>query len=209
MARAVLEAVEPAPDEVIEALVATAASFGIRSLVAPLLALHAARASAALCGRNRITEDDAIVAARLVLAPRALVDPNPQQTDGENQEIENTQSPPPSEENAEREQTEPPPLEDLMRAAVQAALPPGLLETRKNGANAARTPSRRGGAGSAQASPLRGRPGGVRMGRMRPGARLALVETLRAAAPWQPVRRAETTTDFRQSASMSGARISA
>lgn len=194
-ARAALEAVEPAQDELIEALVATAASFGIDSLVAPLLALHAARASAALCGRIRITVDDAILAARLVLAPRAFVDPNPQQTDRENQEIENTQSPPPSEDNAEREQAELPPLEDLMRAAVQAALPPGLLETQKNGTNVARTPSRRGGSGTAQASPLRGRPAGVRMGRMRPGARLAIVETLRAAAPWQPVRRAETDTE--------------
>jgi magnesium chelatase subunit D len=32
------------------------------------------------------------------------------------------------------------------------------------------------------------------MGQMRPGSRLALVETLRAAAPWQPVRRAEKKT---------------
>jgi magnesium chelatase subunit D len=195
-ARAALEAVEPAQDEVIEALVATAASFGIASLVAPLLALHTARASAALRGRIRITEDDAILAARLVLAPRALVDPNPQQTDREKQEIENTRSPPSSEENAEREQPELPPLEDLMRAAVQSALPPGLLETRKNGTSADKTQSRRNGAGSAQASQLRGRPAGVRLGRMRSGARLALVETLRAAAPWQPVRRAEATTEF-------------
>jgi len=36
----------------------------------------------------------------------------------------------------------------------------------------------------------RGRPAGVRMGPLRSGARLALVETLRAAAPWQSVRRA-------------------
>ena len=40
----------------------------------------------------------------------------------------------------------------------------------------------------------RGRPAGVRLGQMRPGARLALIDTLRAAAPWQKVRRANQTS---------------
>ena len=195
-ARAALEAVTPAPDDVIEALVATASSFGISSLVAPLLALNAARAAAAWRGGNRITEDDAILSARLVLAPRALVAPSTEETDGKSDERDDTEAPPPPDENAEREQAELPPLEDLMRAAVQASLPPGLLEMQKNGARDARLPSRRGGAGTAQASPLRGRPAGVRIGKMRSGARLALVATLRAAAPWQPVRRVEAKTEY-------------
>jgi len=38
---------------------------------------------------------------------------------------------------------------------------------------------------------LRGRPLGARPGSPRDGARLALIDTLRAAAPWQPLRRRE------------------
>ena len=38
---------------------------------------------------------------------------------------------------------------------------------------------------------MRGRPAGVRRGDLRPGDRLNLIETLRAATPWQRVRRAE------------------
>jgi magnesium chelatase subunit D len=40
-----------------------------------------------------------------------------------------------------------------------------------------------------QKSRLRGRPAGTRAGEPRAGARLNLVETLRTAAPWQPLRR--------------------
>jgi magnesium chelatase subunit D len=42
-----------------------------------------------------------------------------------------------------------------------------------------------------QRAKLRGRPAGVRAGEPRQGARLSVVETLRAAAPWQPIRRRE------------------
>jgi magnesium chelatase subunit D len=42
-----------------------------------------------------------------------------------------------------------------------------------------------------QKSGKRGRPAGVLRGDLRAGARLNLIETLRAAAPWQPLRRRE------------------
>ena len=71
-ARERLAAIAPASDAILSALVVTAARFGIPSVVAPLLALRAARAAAALAGRDRIEAEDAILAARLVLAPRAL-----------------------------------------------------------------------------------------------------------------------------------------
>ncbi|WP_230168475.1 VWA domain-containing protein, partial [Roseomonas sp. CECT 9278] len=45
-----------------------------------------------------------------------------------------------------------------------------------------------GRAGARHATPLRGRPAGTRQGELRAGARLALVDTLRAAAPWQRLR---------------------
>jgi hypothetical protein len=49
-----------------------------------------------------------------------------------------------------------------------------------------------GRAGQRRNAALRGRPVGTFAGPLRAGARLALVETLRNAAPWQAVRRRET-----------------
>ena len=66
-------------------------------------------------------------------------------------------------------------------------MPAGLLEGLRAGPAA-----RGGGAGTAGAlrkAATRGRPIGARAGRPEGGARLDLVETLRAAAPWQPLRR--------------------
>jgi magnesium chelatase subunit D len=51
-----------------------------------------------------------------------------------------------------------------------------------------------GRSGATSASRTRGRPLGARRGDPRSGARLALIDTLRAAAPWQPVRRAQAST---------------
>jgi magnesium chelatase subunit D len=48
-----------------------------------------------------------------------------------------------------------------------------------------------GKAGALQRSSKRGRPAGVLRGALRAGARLNVIETLRAAAPWQAVRRRE------------------
>ena len=56
---------------VVAALVAVAARMGIASLRAPLMALRAARAIAALDGRTQIEDDDVALAATLTLSPRA------------------------------------------------------------------------------------------------------------------------------------------
>jgi magnesium chelatase subunit D len=50
-----------------------------------------------------------------------------------------------------------------------------------------------------QKSSKRGRPAGVLRGALRAGARLNLIETLRAAAPWQPLRRREAAGSGEQS----------
>ena len=46
-----------------------------------------------------------------------------------------------------------------------------------------------GKSGSERTNAARGRPAGVRRGEPRPGSPMSLIETLRAAAPWQKIRR--------------------
>lgn len=75
--------------------------------------------------------------------------------------------------------------------AAEAAIPPGLLAALKLG-QAQRARARTAGrSGAAQKSQTRGRPLGARRGEPRSGARLNVIETLRAAAPWQRLRQAE------------------
>jgi magnesium chelatase subunit D len=71
-----------------------------------------------------------------------------------------------------------------------ASLPPELLAQLRVGGGRSRARSH-GRAGAVQFATLRGRPAGVRRGDPRGGARLNVVETLRNAAPWQPLRRRE------------------
>ena len=186
-ARALLPSVTMA-DEFIEALTGAAMALGIGSPRAVLLALNAARAAAALDGREVVEKADAELAARLVLAPRATMAPPPPESD------EAPQEPPPPEQN----QDEPPPpdeqapmpdpkeLEELLLAAAAANLPPHLLDQAKLAA----LTSRKGGgrAGEARAQAKRGRPIGSRAGEPRGDARMAVLDTLRAAAPWQSIR---------------------
>jgi magnesium chelatase subunit D len=75
--------------------------------------------------------------------------------------------------------------------AARAAIPADLLAQLLPGA-ASRGPARGGGRKGAQREGrLRGRPAGARPGHPRDGGRLALIDTLRAAAPWQTLRRAQ------------------
>jgi magnesium chelatase subunit D len=189
-ARAQLPLIEADADQ-IEALCSAASALGITSLRAPLLALRIARASAALAGHSRVEQDDLALAARLVLAPRALLFP-------QKEEAAQPEQPPPLTEgeadgsggedlNADIDRA----LDEVILAAVQAAIPPDVLATLRAG-SAGRSHGRPSGkAGALQRSSKRGRPAGVLRGALRAGARLNVIETLRAAAPWQAVRRRE------------------
>lgn len=84
----------------------------------------------------------------------------------------------------EHEATRPP--ADILREAVAASLPPGMLEqllARVGAASAGQ-----GRMGEETVSYVRGRPRGTRHGEPRGGKRLHLLETLRVAAPWQRAR---------------------
>lgn len=188
-------------------------AYGITSLRAPLLAWRAARAHAALAGRDAVSEEDATVASRLVLLPRAVTMPAPPPEAKEetpspppDQPPPDEPPPPPEAEQEERpeEQPETPPDEpetppdsddasddarppsDILRDAVTASLPPGMLEQLL--ARSAAMRGVQGRVGEETVSLLRGRPRGSRQGDPRGGARLHLLETLRTAAPWQKVR---------------------
>lgn len=79
-------------------------------------------------------------------------------------------------------------LAELVLEAAQAAIPSGLLASLKIGQlQRAKTPTS-GSAGALQKNALRGRPVGARKGEPRAGQRINVLETLRAAAPWQKLR---------------------
>ncbi len=181
-ARARLARVET-DEALIEAILGTAMAVGITSLRAPALALRAARAAAALHGRTSPSSEDVQLAVRLVLAPRATMLPAPPE------EAPPPEEPPPPEPNPEQEkqpQTSDK-MEDVVLQAERAALPAQLLATLAAAGLRARTPTA-GREGAERISLKRGRPIGSRPGEPRNGARIALLETLRAAVPWQKLR---------------------
>jgi magnesium chelatase subunit D len=185
-ARRRLTGVMPASDTVVEALCEASRMFGLLSIRPPLLALRAAHAHAALAGRTSIAAEDVAMAARLVLAPRALTFPAA--------ETEDDAAPPPErpddapESNVENQRDDRTPDTDMLIAAIQAALPDDLLDRVKlDGLRPARS-ARGQGAGAGVNWVGRGGRAGSRPGALRSGDRLNLPETLRAATPWQKLR---------------------
>ncbi len=234
-ARALLARVV-ASDDIVQALCAAALALGIDSLRAPLLALRAARAAAALSGQTEVCEEHVAVAARLVLAPRATRLPAPppaeetQENDSQDQDSQeqDKQDPPSSPPPKPPKPEQSPPdtsasdssdvaddtpadeepsdsdaassLAESVIEAAQAAIPPGLLAALKLGQAARSRAQAAGRSGAAQKSQTRGRPLGARRGEPRAGARLNVIETLRAAAPWQKLRQRESAIRAAQSA---------
>jgi magnesium chelatase subunit D len=171
-------------DATIAALCGTALALGVVSLRAPCLALRAARAAAALAGHDHVQPEDAALAARLVLAPRATTLPADADDD--------TPAPPPEPETDAADSTTPTPeqLADIVLQAALAAIPPNLLKSLIESGRRRGAATTQGKAGARKSSARRGRPMGARPGLPARGARLALLDTLRAAAPWQKLRHA-------------------
>lgn len=170
--------------EIVEAVLAACERLNVWTMRAPLFCLNAAKALAALGGRDKVTADDVLRAGSLVLTSRAQA----QATEAQPQQ-------PPSPESGEDNEgagetntrQEEPDLEDLLVEAVETAVEAVIFSAKDHG-----KPDRRG-VGSA------GRSGETvfasDMGRVdRPsrsrgrGNRVDLVATLRAAAPMQRLR---------------------
>jgi magnesium chelatase subunit D len=205
-------------DDIVEALCAAALALGVWSMRASVQVVRAARLAAALAGRHAVTADDAALAARLVLAPRATrLPPQPaaeeeasqDEADDDVRDSEPEPEPEPGPESAKHEDParEPPagdedhetradePLEDSVVEAAVAAIPADVL---RHIAAAERGSGPRGASGRAGAARMnrrRGRPAGVRREAPRAGARLDVIATLRAAVPWQRLRGRDAARD--------------
>ena len=169
--------------DILETLAAASLALGIDSARAPLFALRTARAAAALNRRHEIADDDVILAVRLVLGPRATRFPAP----SAEQDTSEPPPPPPENDSGEKEQGAPQPPEDLVLAAALASLPRDMLEKLAAGRGRRKAGGARG-KGERRKSLQRGRPMSARAGIPRGGLRLSLIDTLRAAAPWQKLR---------------------
>ncbi len=167
-------------------LVAVAHAFGVESARAPLFAMRAARAHAALAGRRTVDPEDITAAAALVLAPRATRLPPMDAPED---------APPPPPPPPEQQDAPPDPapqrdedvraLEERILEATTAAIPHDLL-ARLAAAGSAK--DRAGRAGGDAVEGTRGRRRGSRPGKPAAGKRLDILATVRAAVPWQRLR---------------------
>ena len=193
-------------DPVVKVLCGTALALGVDSMRASLMALSVARASAALDGNDAVTDDDARIAATLVLASRATrMPPAPEPEEPEEAQAQQEQEdvPPPDQDDDQQEHDTPPPdpgenkpMEDRVLDAAKAAIPAGLLSQLLAGSLQQRASS--GKSGATVKGGQRGRPAGSRRAQPAHGSRLHLIDTLRAAAPWQKIRKATLGADAQQ-----------
>jgi len=168
-------------DRLLDALAALAAGHSQRRL---LFLVRAARAAAALRASPTVGTEDAALALRLVIGAEGVAEAAQQSP---------PPPPPPDPAEERRENAEDgAQLADVVLEAAAAALPPGLLE----GAGAPATrKGRSSGAGAARTGGRRGPAVGIASKAPYPGARPDVLASLRAAAPWQAIRRRQSSND--------------
>jgi magnesium chelatase subunit D len=187
-----LAKVKPLDDAQLHAIAVTSTALGIASVRPMNFTQTAARAHAALHGRSHAIDDDLAAAVRLVLAPRAtqipqLEPPPPEPEDSPPRDNETNES----NDNRNIEDLD---LDDILLEAAAAAIPQNILD-QLEGRALRGGKGQAGRAGQKQKSAMRGRPLGSRPGVPGNGKRLSLIDSLRAAAPWQNIRRQAAHAD--------------
>ncbi|MEM8777170.1 MAG: magnesium chelatase subunit D, partial [Pseudomonadota bacterium] len=178
-----------------ETLVALAARFGIDSLRAPILALRAAVALAALDQRGSVREAHLQEAAELVFVSRATLIPQHPEDQAQPEVDDPSQSQNKEEQDgADQNGLDIP--DEILVQAIRALLPIDILDRVK--ARKSRLAGHSGsGAGDRRKGNRRGRPLPSRPGKPGMQNRIDAVATLRAAAPWQKLRRKPGAADQR------------
>ena len=200
------------------ALVGVAEQLGVVSIRALNLALNTAKCLAAFDQESEVNSMHLQRAIALVLSPRATrlpqsapppEDENEATTDEDQTEESIDQDPPPEvppqdptedqnqdqdkkEDDSEKINSEnPQALEDEIVEAAQAAIPADLLARSADLADL-KTPKGMGGkTGAVKIGRMRGRPLGNMPGMPEGGKTLSIIDTLRAAVPWQGIRKTE------------------
>lgn len=189
-------------DEQYAALIGIAAQLGIESLRAMQFTVRTARYLAAIdfdWQQDEPSQEHLERAVTLVLLPRATQIPD--MADETQAEDEPT---PEQNEEANSEETQSPNhetdvLEDQVLEAAQAAIPRELLDRLTQLALVRQKNHSVGKAGASQLSNQRGRPMGSKPGMPSGHQRLSLIDTLRAAVPWQRIRQLQFKSSKNQS----------
>jgi magnesium chelatase subunit D len=207
-------------EDSLNALVGVAEQLGVISIRALTLAINTAKCLAAFDKEDEVTSMHLQRAIALVLSPRATRMPQsappeeeelPSESDEqpENEQEEDQEPPPPPETSPEDQKQEedkeqededqepesntetPQALEDEILEAAQAAIPADLLARLADLADLKSPKGMGGKTGAVKVGRMRGRPLGNMPGMPEGGKTLSIIDTLRAAVPWQRVRRAE------------------
>ena len=207
-------------EDSLNTLVDVAEQLGVISIRALNLAINTAKCLAAFDGEDEVTSLHLQRAIALVLSPRATRMPQSAPPEEEeispdsDEQPENEQDPidqeppptpetPPEDEKQEEEQEQedeqgpesnaetPQALEDEILEAAQAAIPADLLARLADLADLKSPKGMGGKTGAVKVGRMRGRPLGNMAGMPEGGKTLSIIDTLRAAVPWQRVRRAE------------------
>lgn len=142
--------------------------------------------------------------------PQPGEEPDDTPTDQQNEQGEQANEPQDNQQDESTDQPDTPPdlpappdeqeishseaLAESVLDAAQSAIPDGLLAALQVSQAAKARAQAAGRSGAVQKSQTRGRPMGARRGEPRAGARLNVIETLRAAAPWQKLRERQNPT---------------
>jgi magnesium chelatase subunit D len=173
-------------------IVSVALQFGIFSLRPVAMVQRAAQYLCMLDGRDTVLQDDIDTAAQLIYAHRATSKPSeddPTEPQNEPSEPNN-----PQDSSAQNDTLELP--EDLLIEAVTAILPKDILN-QITAKKSAKVKSNGDGFGLAQKSALRGRPLPALIGRPNDQARIDILSSLRTAAPWQKLRKSQSSSNAR------------